>query len=132
MNGCWSLAQNAKLLSKHCGLLYYEQSKIMHIVAENREWPDHTQSFKLDSMDMKNWSLKWSLMRFVWTQIASPGKCVWFSSCILCIFIEYRIRMALIMHGLNFSPGYIWGFNCPGEKKTFYRLSSCSLDGHRE
>lgn len=47
----------------------------------------------------------------------SSGERVWFSSCILCIFIAYRIRIILIMHGLNFSPGYIWVFNGSGEKR---------------
>lgn len=132
MNGHWSLAQNVKSLLKHCRLLYYEQRSCI-MQWRNRERPDHTQSFRLDSLDTKNWSLKWSLMRFGWTQVASPGECVWFSSCVLCIFIGYRVRMTLIMYGLNFSPGYIWVFNCPGEKKkTFYRLSRCFLDRHRE
>lgn len=101
---------------KLCSLCYEQRSCIMQ--QGHRQQPDHTQSFKLDSMDMRNWSLKWSLMRFGWAQVASPGKCVWFSqSCILCIFIGYRVRKILIMHGLNFSPGYIRGFNCSGEKR---------------
>lgn len=109
MNGCWCLAQNAKLLLKHWSFLYYEQPKVMHNAVEKQGVAgSHTSIIKLDSMDTKNWSLKWSLMRFGWAQVASSGECVWFSSCILCIFIGYRIRMTL---------GYIWGFNCPGGGK---------------
>lgn len=47
----------------------------------------------------------------------SRGMLLVLSSCILCIFIGYRVRKILIMHGLNFNPGYIRGFNCSGEKR---------------
>lgn len=96
-----------------CYIMSSQRSCIMQW--REREQPDHAQSFQLDSVDMKNWSLKSSLMRFGWVRVASPGEYVWFSFCILCIFIGYRIRMILIMHGLKFSPWYIWGFNCSGE-----------------